>query len=188
MPSFLLIRYNPTNIYRASLDQAEFWVLGTQRWIWTWFLCFPTRGTRTTIIIAPVSPLYSAPVTFSKKTSQPTQWVPFLYAVISSVAIFALNRIALNSLYCLSYLLMYAFIYVCFRGREREGEREGEKQSVCKRYIHWLPLTPSQLGEPGPQPRHVPWLGIEPVTFWFSGRRSVHWATPARAKVFSKNF
>ena len=34
---------------------------------------------------------------------------------------------------------------------------------------------------PGPQPRHVPWLGIELVTLWFSGRRSIHWATAARA-------
>ena len=147
MPSFLLIRYNPTNIYQASLDQAEFWVLGTQRWIWTWFLCFPTRGTRNTIIIAPVSPLYSAPVTFSKKTSQPTQWVPFLYAVISSVAIFALNRIALNSLYCLSYLLMYAFIYVCFRGREREGEREGEKHWCV--VATWVPPIGDLACNPG---------------------------------------
>ena len=31
------------------------------------------------------------------------------------------------------------------------------------------------------QPRHVPWLGIEPVTLWFSGRHSIHWTIPARA-------
>ena len=30
------------------------------------------------------------------------------------------------------------------------------------------------------QPRHVPWLGIKPVTFWFIGPHSIHWATPAR--------
>ena len=35
---------------------------------------------------------------------------------------------------------------------------------------------------PGPQPRHVPWLGIELVTLWFTGWCSIHWATPARAK------
>ena len=34
---------------------------------------------------------------------------------------------------------------------------------------------------PGPQHRHVPWLGIEPVTLWFAGPCSIHWATPARA-------
>ena len=35
---------------------------------------------------------------------------------------------------------------------------------------------------PGPQPRHVPWLGIEPATLWFSGLCSIHWPIPDRAK------
>ena len=34
---------------------------------------------------------------------------------------------------------------------------------------------------PGPQPRHVPWLGIKPATLWFAGWCSIHWAIPARA-------
>ena len=34
---------------------------------------------------------------------------------------------------------------------------------------------------PGKQPRHVPWLGIEPATCWFAGWCPSHWATPARA-------
>ena len=34
-----------------------------------------------------------------------------------------------------------------------------------------------------PQPRHVPWLGIEPATLWFTGQLSIHWATPARGKL-----
>ena len=38
--------------------------------------------------------------------------------------------------------------------------------------------------EPDLQPRHVPWLGIEPVTLRFAGWRSIHWATSARAVVF----
>ena len=38
---------------------------------------------------------------------------------------------------------------------------------------------------PGPQPRHVPWLGIEPTTLWFAGLDSIHWATPARAGICS---
>ena len=37
---------------------------------------------------------------------------------------------------------------------------------------------------PGPQPRHEPWLGIEPATLWVAGRHSIHWATPARAIFF----
>ena len=36
---------------------------------------------------------------------------------------------------------------------------------------------------PGPQPRHVPWLGTEPVPLWFAGQHSIHWAAPARATV-----
>ena len=34
---------------------------------------------------------------------------------------------------------------------------------------------------PGPQPRCVPWLGIEP---WLTGWCSIYWATPSRAIVF----
>ena len=40
---------------------------------------------------------------------------------------------------------------------------------------------------PGLQPRHVPWLGIELVTLWFTGWHSIHWATPAMA-VFYRFF
>ena len=61
----------------------------------------------------------------------------------------------------------------------REEEREGEETSMCgclSCALHW---------GPGPQPRHVPWLGIEPLTFGFSGRCSIHWATPARAQLTS---
>ena len=39
-----------------------------------------------------------------------------------------------------------------------------------------------------PQSRHVPWLGIEPVTLWITGRHLIHWATPARALVFLSDF
>ena len=55
------------------------------------------------------------------------------------------------------------------RGKERE-----------RNVNVWLPVVCPNWG-PGPQPRHVPWLGIEPVTLWFTGWCSIHWATPARA-------
>ena len=67
------------------------------------------------------------------------------------------------------------------KGEGKEKERE--------RNINvWLPLTWPHW-EPGPQPRHVHWLGIEPATLWlFIGLRSGHWATPARAPLkFYKN-
>ena len=40
---------------------------------------------------------------------------------------------------------------------------------------------------PGPQPRHVPWLGIELATLCFSGPCSIHWVTPARANFLTRN-
>ena len=47
----------------------------------------------------------------------------------------------------------------------------------------WLHLMcPTYTAEPGPQPRRVPWLGIQPATLWFAGRHSIHWATSARAE------
>ena len=65
------------------------------------------------------------------------------------------------------------------RGEGREKERE--------RNINvWLPLMHTPYWGPGLQPRHVPWLGIEPVTLWFTGWRSIHWAAPARNPCNSK--
>ena len=51
--------------------------------------------------------------------------------------------------------LFYFFKYFIDLFLDR-GER---RQKEMERNINvWLPHT----GEPGPQPRHVPWLGIEP--------------------------
>ena len=38
---------------------------------------------------------------------------------------------------------------------------------------------------PGPQSRHVHWLGIEPETLWFTDWHWIHWGTPARAQLMS---
>ena len=77
------------------------------------------------------------------------------------------------------YMIILIFIYFLkrlfyFLERRREVEREGEKHQgvVASRAHYW---------GPGQQPKHVPWLGIEPAPFWFSGCHSIHWATPARA-------
>ena len=59
-------------------------------------------------------------------------------------------------------------------GREKEWERNINVQ---------LSLACPPWG-PGLQPRHVPWQGIEPATFRFTGWHSIHWATPARAISF----
>ena len=61
---------------------------------------------------------------------------------------------------------------------EKEGRKRGPKRNINV----WLPVP--LLGTwPGPQPRHVPWLGIKLVTLWFEGRHSVHCATSARAPL-----
>ena len=61
------------------------------------------------------------------------------------------------------------FIYLLFFWREDKGERKRERET--SHAPNW---------GPGPQPRHVPWLGIKLATIQFAGRRSIHWATPAR--------
>ena len=66
------------------------------------------------------------------------------------------------------------FIYLFL---ERWERREKERN------IYQLPPH-SPNGEPGPEPRHVPRTGIEPVTFWFAVWCSTHWPTPARVVPF----
>ena len=75
------------------------------------------------------------------------------------------------------YFLKKDCIYLFLeRGEEREKGRE-------RNISVWLPLVRHPHWGPGPQPRHVPWLGIKPATPWFTGRHSIHWAAPARAPV-----
>ena len=84
------------------------------------------------------------------------------------------HRPSLSPQFCL-FFSFKDFIYLCLeRGEGKEKERE--------RNIHARPLP--HWG-PGPQPKHVSWLGIEPVTLWFAGQHSIHWATSVRA-AFSR--
>ena len=62
----------------------------------------------------------------------------------------------------------YVFI---FRERGRKGKKEGEEH----RYVREASTGP------GPQPRHVPCLGIKPVTFRLVGWTLTYWVTPVRA-------
>ena len=81
------------------------------------------------------------------------------------------------------FLRIYLF---SFRERGREGEREGEKhRCVRDTWISCLSHNPNW--GPGPQPRHVPWLGIEPVTFLFTDQHSDHWGTP-RSNILIKSY
>ena len=63
--------------------------------------------------------------------------------------------------------------------RAREGEGEWEKH-WCVRETSVCCLSHSPNWRPGLQPRHVPWLRIEPMNFHFAGRHSIYWTTPAR--------
>ena len=74
-----------------------------------------------------------------------------------------------------SFVSFFKIYLLIFRERRREGEREREKHQCLSR----IPC-----GGFGLQPRHVPWLGIELGTLWFSGWCSVHRATPAGAHLF----
>ena len=69
------------------------------------------------------------------------------------------------------------FIYLSLE-EGKGGRKRGRETSVCGCFSH----TP--YWGPGLQPRHVPWLGIQPVTLWFTGSHSTHWVTPARANPF----
>ena len=70
--------------------------------------------------------------------------------------------------------LFYLFIYLFLeRGEGRETERETSMCGCLSCAPYW---------GPGPQPRHVPWLRIKTNNPLVCSPRSIHWATPARAK------
>ena len=59
------------------------------------------------------------------------------------------------------------------RGERWERERE---RNIDVREEHWL-LASCMCPNWGinPQPRHVPWPGIKPMTFWFTGPHQPGW-------------
>ena len=71
-----------------------------------------------------------------------------------------------NIKYKRDYHFLKRFYLFIFRERGREGER-GRGTSMCG-----CLLCAPNWG-PGPQPRPVPWLGIEPAILWFEVWRSV---------------
>ena len=80
------------------------------------------------------------------------------------------------------YLFILKILFIYFREGEG-GRKRGRKTSMCS----CLSCTP--WWGPGLQPGHAARLGIEPVTLWFTGQHSIHWAIPARtARLFPEEF
>ena len=79
-----------------------------------------------------------------------------------------------------SLSLFKDFVYLFLeRG---EGREKGRETSMCGC------LSCAPTWGPGPQPRHVPWLGIKPATLCFAVQCSIYWVTPARGlSIFSIN-
>ena len=79
-----------------------------------------------------------------------------------------------------SFFFLRFYSFVC---RERKGGRKrGRETSMCG--CTSMPPTGDLASNPGMCTR----LGIEPAIFWFTGRHSIHWATPARADGYSLSF
>ena len=71
------------------------------------------------------------------------------------------------------WILFLKILFIYFQ-REGKGEREGEKHQCVVASL--MPPTEDQAWNPG----MCPDWGIKPVTLWFAGQSSVHWATPAK--------
>ena len=106
---------------------------------------------------------------------------PSIYLSIRSICVCANTHrhtyICVYSPYLYIYVFVFYFyyfkdfIYLFFREREREGEREGEKHQCV--VASSAPRTGDQARNPGTCPN---WES----NLWFTGLRSIHWATPAR--------
>ena len=120
-------------------------------------------------------------------------FVMFNYASVSSVLIDfppyvpgCLNYKIIQWLYQgwgLYYLFFKDFIYLFVErreGREKERERNTDTWETHRLVAAHMPST----GAPGTQSRHVPWLGFESATFWFTVQCSISWAPPARVISF----
>ena len=92
--------------------------------------------------------------------------IPSFYIILSN------NKwLLLIHAFAILYLLSSCDFFFLERGK-------GRKTSMSERNItsiSCLSHAPNQ--GPGPQPRHVPWLGIEPATFHSAGQYSIHGAT-----------
>ena len=87
---------------------------------------------------------------------------------------------------CFFVFFFFFKILFIYPLREGKGGRKKGRATSYGRDTSICCLSHAPTWGPGPQPRNVPWLGIELVTLWFLGQHSIHWATPARASFWNK--
>ena len=104
-------------------------------------------------------------------------WLFLVPLLLSNLISYFLTVIIFDLFF--SFLIFEFYLFI-LRDKGKEGERE---RNIDVWEIHLGCFSHSLSWGPGPQPRHVPWQGIKPATFWFAGRHSIHWATPARASL-----
>ena len=73
------------------------------------------------------------------------------------------------------FFFFFKILFIYFKRGGKGRRKRGRETLMCGCLSHALNWGP------GPQPRHVPWLGIKLMTLWSLGWHSIHWATPARA-------
>ena len=75
------------------------------------------------------------------------------------------------------FLRFYLFLFL-ERGEGRKKRRETWMCGCLSCATSW---------GPGPKPRHVSWLGLEPATLCFAVWCPIHWATSARTQQTNLN-
>ena len=76
---------------------------------------------------------------------------------------------------CPFFWFLKDILCIYFQREEKGRRKRGRETFMCER--NWLVTSCWPLWGPGPQPS----------AFWFTGRYSSHWATPARALVDFKS-
>ena len=97
----------------------------------------------------------------------------------SSHIISPLNTWHFSLILFITFLFLFLKYFILGSRERRQKERERNIHVRVKHEVVASPTLPTW--RPGPQPRHVSWVGIEPPTFQPIGQHSVHWVTPARA-------
>ena len=129
---------------------------------------FPVITTYTVLSVETFSfPIFNNTLDFGRKFIKCSKFFS-MFSIIYHIV----NTYICSMCFYLNFLKIL-FIYFLRQGIGRR--KRGRETSVCGCLLCALYWGPDL------QPRHVPWLGIEPVTLCFTGPHSIHWATPARA-------